>query len=57
VLLLPDVVGVKDVIVGAPPDVNVNPARVAVPPGVVTLTEPVVPVPTTAIICVAELTV
>ena len=37
--------------------VKVNPARVAVPPGVVTLTFPDAPVPTTAVMLVAELTV
>ena len=53
---VPAVVGVNEVIVGAVAE-YVNPASVPVPPGVVTLTEPVVPVPTTAVICVAEFTV
>ena len=44
-------VGVKEVIVGA--GINVNPASVAVPPGVVTLTLPVVPLATTAVMLVA----
>jgi len=44
------------VIVGAVAE-YVKPVRVPVPTGVVTLTAPVVPVPTTAVICVAELTV
>lgn len=35
---------------------KVNPASVAVTPDTVTVTEPVDPVPTTAVICVAELT-
>lgn len=48
-------VGVKDVIVGAA--INVNPANVVVPPGVVTLTFPDAPIPTVAIILVGELTV
>ena len=52
---VPAVVGVNEVIAGAAE--YVNPASVPVPPGVVTLTEPVVPEPTTAVICVAELTV
>ena len=52
---VPPLVGVKDVIVGA--GINVNPASVAVPPAVVTLTLPDAPVPTTAVILVAELTV
>jgi len=51
----PPLVGVNDVIVGV--GINVNPANVAVPPGVVTLTLPVAPIPTTAVILVAELTV
>jgi hypothetical protein len=55
-LPVPVVVGVNDVIVGTVAE-YVNPASVPVPPGVVTLTAPVVPVPTTAVICVAELTV
>ena len=44
-------VGVKEVMVGG--TLNVNPARVAVPPPVVTLTLPVAPLPTTAVIRVA----
>ena len=48
-------VGVNDVIVGA--EINVKPANVAVPPGVVTLTLPEAPVPTTAVMLVDELTV
>jgi hypothetical protein len=52
----PAVVGVKEVIVGVAAE-YVNPVSVPVPPAVVTLTAPVVPVPTTAVICVAELTV
>jgi len=47
-------VGVKEVIVGA--GTNVNPTRVAVPPGVVTLTLPEVPDATTAVTLVAETT-
>jgi hypothetical protein len=43
-------VGVKLVMVGA--GTNVNPAKVAVPAGVVTLTTPVAPVATVAVICV-----
>jgi hypothetical protein len=49
------VTGVKEVIVGAVAE-YVNPASVAVPLAVVTLTEPVVPAPTTAVICVADTT-
>jgi hypothetical protein len=37
--------------------IHVNPARLAVPPGVVTLTLPVDPEPTTAVIWVAEFTI
>lgn len=48
-------VGVKDVMAGISP--NVNPAREAVPAGVVTLTVPDAPAPTTASILVGELTV
>jgi len=51
---VPPLAGVKEVIVGA--GINVNPDRVAVPPGVITLTPPDAPVPTTAVILVAELT-
>jgi len=47
-------VGVKEVIVGA--GTNVNPTRVAMPPGVVTLTLPEVPAATTAVMLVAETT-
>ena len=54
-LPVPVVAGVNEEMVGTAE--YVNPASVAVPPGVVTLTEPVVPVPTIAVICVAELTV
>jgi hypothetical protein len=36
--------------------VKVKPSLVAVPPGVVTLIVPVVPAPTTAVICAAEFT-
>lgn len=49
------VTGVKEVIVGGA--TNVNPFEVAVPPGVVTLTLPDAPVPTTAVIVVAFTTV
>ena len=35
---------------------KVNPARFAVPPGVVTVTFPLAPAPTTAVICVGEFT-
>ena len=49
------VVGLKAVIVGA--GINVNPAKVAVPPGVVRLTAPVVPVPTCATMEEEEITV
>ncbi len=45
-------VGVKEVIAGAG-NTNVNPALVAVPPGVVTLTLPFVPPATTAVMLVA----
>jgi len=48
-------VGVKEVMVGA--GINVNPARVAVPLGVVTLTLPVVPPDTKAVMLVALTTV
>jgi hypothetical protein len=53
-ILLPAVVGVNEVIVGR--GIQVKPVLVAVPPAVVTLTVPVVPVPTVAVICVAEFT-
>jgi len=49
-------VGLNPLIVGADVKVNV-PLLVAVPPGVTTETVPVVPVPTTAVIWVLELTV
>ena len=55
VVPVPALVGVKDVMVGA--GINVKPARVAVPPGVVTLTFPVAPEPITAVIFVDEFTV
>ena len=45
-LPVPVVAGVNEEMVGTAE--YANPANVAVPPGVVTLTEPVVPVPTTA---------
>jgi hypothetical protein len=48
-------VGVNDVIVGG--RINVNPAKVAVPPGFVTLTFPDAPVPTTAVIVVVSTTI
>lgn len=51
----PALVGVKEVMVGI--GYHVNPARVAVPPMVVTDTNPVEPLPTTAVICVLETTV
>ena len=51
--VLPEV-GVKDVIAGAGvADINVNPALLAMPFDVVTLTLPVAPAPTTAVILVA----
>ena len=54
---MPDV-GVNDVIAGAGvADVNVNPILLAMPLDVVTLTLPVVPVPTTAVMLVALTTV
>jgi len=52
----PPDVGLNPLIVGADVKVNV-PLLVAVPPGVTTETVPVVPVPTTAVIWVLELTV
>lgn len=52
---LPPLVGVKEVIVGA--WTKVNPARVAVPPGVVKLTLPDDPEPTVAVTWVTEFTV
>ena len=52
---VPPLVGVNAVTVGG--GTNVNPANDAVPPGVVTFTFPVAPIPTTAVILVAELTV
>jgi hypothetical protein len=51
----PAVIGAKEVIVGA--GMNVNPSNEAVPPGVVRLTAPVDPLPTTAMIDVDETTV
>ncbi len=55
--VLPEV-GVKDVIEGAGvEDINVNPALLAMPFDVVTLTLPVAPAPTTAVILVALTTV
>ena len=55
--VLPDV-GVNDVIVGAEvAAVNVNPALLIVPFAVVTLTLPLAPAPTTAVILVALTTV
>jgi len=51
---VPDEVGVNDVMVGA--GTNVKPAKDAGPPGVVTDTLPVVPLATTAVICVALFT-
>ena len=54
---MPDV-GVNDVIAGAGVAViNVNPALLAMPFAVVTLTLPVAPAPTTAVILVALTTV
>jgi len=47
--------GLNEVIVGR--EINVKPGNVAVPPEVVTLILPVAPVPTTAVMLVAELTV
>ena len=55
VVKLAPYVGVNELKAGG--DIQVNPAFVIVPPGVVTLTFPVVPDPTTAVIWVAELTV
>jgi hypothetical protein len=52
---LAPVVGVNDVMVGA--GMNANPAEEAVPPGVVTLTLPEAPAPTTAVMVVADTTV
>ena len=51
VVPLPADVGVKELITGA--GTNVNPASVAVPSGVVTLTFPLVPLATTAVMDVA----
>jgi hypothetical protein len=51
----PAVAGVKEEIIGA--GINVNPAAVAVPAGVVTLTLPELPLATTAVIVVALITV
>jgi len=52
---LAPIVGVNEVMVGA--GINVNPAEEAVPPGVVTLTLPEAPAPTTAVMLVADTTV
>ena len=54
VVPLPALVGFINVIVGA--GINVKPVRVAVPPGVLTLTLPEVPDATTAVMLVAETT-
>lgn len=51
----PALVGAKLVTTGAA-GMNVKPASVPVPPGVVTLTLPVVPLETIAVICVSEFT-
>ena len=51
----PPLAGVNEVIVGT--GINVNPANDTIPPGVVTLTLPDAPVPTTAVMLVDELTV
>jgi hypothetical protein len=51
----PALVGVKLVMVGG--EINMKPAREAVPPGAVTETLPLAPAATTAVICVAETTV
>jgi hypothetical protein len=51
----PAIIGEKEVMVGA--GINVNPASEAVPPGVVRLTAPVEPAPTTAMMEVEETTV
>ena len=48
---LPELVGVNELMTGA--GIKVNPLLVAVPPGVVTLTFPVVPAATMAVIVVA----
>jgi hypothetical protein len=50
-----DEVGVNELMVGA--GINVYPADIAVPPGVVTLTFPAVPFATTAVMLVALTTV
>jgi hypothetical protein len=51
------VVGLNDAMVGvAIGRLNVNPAKEAAPPGVVTLTLPDAPAPTTAVMLVAEAT-
>jgi hypothetical protein len=54
---LPTVAGVKDVTVGADGVLNVNPADDADPPGVVTITLPVEPVPTVTVMLMAEFAV
>jgi hypothetical protein len=48
-------VGVKDIMIGA--GINIKPFKLAVPPGVVKLSAPVDPLPTTATIVVDETTV
>ena len=48
-------VGEKEATSGAGVEMKLNPARVAVPPGVVTTTLPLAPVPTTAVILVGLL--
>ena len=48
----PPVLGLKPLMVGS--RAKVKPEAVAVPPGVVILTTPLAPVPTTAVICVDE---
>ena len=54
---MPALIGLNDATVGAVGvPMNVNPTRVAVPPGVVTLTLPEVPDATTAVMLVAETT-
>jgi hypothetical protein len=54
---LPADVGAKDVTVGAFGESYINPANIAVPPGVVTDTTPVDPAATVAVISLAETTV
>ena len=55
VLPVPVAKGVKEIIDGAP--IKVKPDLVAVPPNVVTEISPLVPAPTTALICVEDKTV